>query len=94
VGSTDSRAFRTASPLQAAIGGGIDAYVATVGPTGALAQSTFLGGSEAERANAIAVDARGRAHIAGRTLSENFPMVAPLQGAKAGDYDFFVTMLR
>ena len=93
-GSTDSRAFRTRNPLQAAIGGGIDAYVATVGPTGALAASTFLGGSKAERANAIAVDARGRSHVAGRTLSANFPTAAPVQAANAGDYDVFVTMLR
>jgi Beta-propeller repeat len=93
-GSTDSRAFRTQAPVQAALGGGVDAYVAVVGPTGALAASTYLGGSEAERANAIAVDARGRAHVTGRTLSPNFPTSTPVQGANAGDYDVFVTMLR
>jgi hypothetical protein len=93
-GSTDSRAFRTRSPLQAAIGGGIDAYVATVGPAGALARSTFLGGSKAERANGIAVDTSGREHVAGRTLSANFPTAAPVQATNAGDYDVFVTMLR
>jgi Beta-propeller repeat len=93
-GSTDSRAFRTQAPVQAALAGGVDAYVTVIGATGALARSTFLGGSEAERANAIAVDARGRAHVAGRTLSPNFPTAAPVQGANAGDYDVFVTMLR
>jgi hypothetical protein len=93
-GSTDSRGFRTRNPAQAAIGGGIDAYVATVAPTGALADSTFLGGTEAERANGIAVDTRGRRHVAGRTLSPNFPTAAPVQGTNAGDYDVFVTMLR
>ncbi len=93
-GSTDSRAFRTRGPVQAALGGGIDAFVAKVGAQGGLASSTFLGGSEAERANAIAVDARGRRHVAGRTLSANFPTAAPLQGTPAGDYDVFVTMLR
>jgi hypothetical protein len=93
-GSTDSRAFRTQVPVQAALAGGVDAYVAVLGATGALQRSTFLGGSEAERANAIAVDARGRARVAGRTLSPNFPTAAPVQGANAGDYDVFVTMLR
>jgi hypothetical protein len=92
-GSTDSRAFRTRGAAQPAIGGGVDAYVATVGATGSLAASTFLGGSEAERANAIAVDARGRARVAGRTLSANFPTAAPLQGGIAGDYDVFVAMV-
>ncbi|MEA2270342.1 MAG: hypothetical protein QOC64_2952 [Solirubrobacteraceae bacterium] len=93
-GSTDSRAFRTRAPLQPAIGGGIDAYVAELGPAGALRSSTFLGGTEAERANAIAVDARGRAHVAGRTLSANFPTAGPLQGGLGGDYDQFVTVVR
>jgi len=93
-GSTDSRAFRVAAPVQATLGGGVDAYVAAVGPTGGLRSSTFLGGTEAERANAVAVDARGRVHVAGRTLSPNFPTRAPLQSALAGDYDMFVTMLR
>jgi hypothetical protein len=94
VGSTDSRAFRVQSPLQPKIGGGIDAFVARLSPSGALAFSSWLGGTEAERANGVAVDTRGRDHIAGRTLSPNFPTAAPLQGTLAGDYDVFVTMLR
>src|SRR3954470_21762981 len=93
-GSTDSRAFRVAAPVQPKLGGGIDAYVAAVGPGGALRSSTFLGGTETERANAVAVDRRGRVHLAGRTLSPNFPTAAPLQGALAGDYDMFVTLMR
>jgi hypothetical protein len=94
VGSTDSRAFRVVAALQPKLGGGIDAYVATLGPEGTLRMSTFLGGTEAERANAVAVDARGRAHVAGRTLSANFPTATPLQGALGGDYDEFVAMVR
>jgi hypothetical protein len=95
VGSTDSHAFRTLAPLQPAIGGGIDAFAARLAPSGALAFSTFLGGTEAERANAVAVDASGRDHLAGRTLSPNFPTAAPMQPALASDdYDMFVTVLR
>jgi Beta-propeller repeat len=93
-GSTDSRAFRTMAPVQTTLGGGVDAYVAVLGRSGGLAASTYLGGKEAERANAIAVDARGHAHVTGRTLSTDFPTAAPLQPANAGDYDVFVTMLR
>jgi hypothetical protein len=93
-GSTDSRAFRVARPVQATLGGAVDAYVAAIGPAGALRSSTFLGGADAERANGVAVDPRGRIHVAGRTLSANFPTATPLQGALAGDYDMFVTMLR
>jgi Beta-propeller repeat len=95
VGSTDSHAFRTLAPVQPAIGGGIDAFAARLAPSGALAFSTFLGGTEAERANAVAVDASGRDHLAGRTLSPNFPTAAPMQPALASDdYDMFVTVLR
>jgi hypothetical protein len=85
--------FRLAAPLQPAIGGGIDAYVAAVGPSGALRSSTFLGGTEAERANGVAVDRRGRVHLAGRTLSPNFPTAGPVQATLAGDYDVFVTVM-
>jgi hypothetical protein len=93
VGVTDSRAFRTLNPVQPAIGGGLDAYVAVLGPEGGLTSSTFLGGNDAERANGVAVDSQGRVHVAGRTRSPNFPTVAALQGL-AGDYDMFITVLR
>jgi hypothetical protein len=93
-GSTDSRAFRVLAPVQPRLGGGIDAYVAEVAPNGQLRSSTYLGGNDAERANGVAVDPRGRVHVAGRTRSPNFPTAAPAQPGLAGDYDVFVTMLR
>ena len=47
-GSTYSTDFPTANPLQAVFGGGIDAFVAKLNPTGsALVYSTYLGGSAA-----------------------------------------------
>jgi hypothetical protein len=94
VGSTDSRAFRLQDPMQAKIAGGIDAYVAELRPDGALVSSSYLGGAEAERANAVAVDPAGHVHVAGRTLSANFPTATALQGQLSGDIDMFVTMIR
>jgi hypothetical protein len=94
VGSTDSRAFRLKDPMQARIAGGIDAYVAQLRPDGALVSSSYLGGAEAERANAVAVDLAGRVHVAGRTLSANFPTATALQGQLSGDIDMFVTVIR
>jgi hypothetical protein len=94
-GSTDSRALRTASPLQAKLGGGIDAFVAKLAPGGrALAYSTYLGGEENERASGIAVDVAGDVLLAGRTDSTRFPVAAPVRGTLAGDIDAFVTRLR
>ena len=46
-GYTESTNFPTANPLQAVYGGGGDAFVAKLNPTGsALVYSTYLGGSD------------------------------------------------
>ena len=93
-GSTDSRAFRTASPAQASLGGAIDAFVAKLRPGGrSLAYSSYLGGDENERASGIAVTSRGDALLAGRTDSPDFPVATPIRGTLAGDIDAFVTKL-
>ena len=94
-GSTDSRQFRTRNPLQATLGGGIDGFVATLAPGGrALRDSTYLGGRENERINAIAVDQQGAAVLAGRSDSPDFPTTTAFQDTLAGDFDAFVTKLR
>jgi hypothetical protein len=90
-GSTDSRAFRAAAPLQNALGGAVDAFLAKLQPGGrSLAYSTYLGGDENERASGIAVDAAGAVLLAGRTDSPDFPVAAPVRGTLAGDIDAFV----
>ena len=81
-------------------GGAYDAFVAKLGPSGALAYSTFLGGSGLDIANAIAVDASGSAYVAGYTCSADFPIANAFQpalvGAPLGCFaaqDAFVTKL-
>ena len=52
----------------------IDAFVAKLSKDGStLLYATYLGGSQAEEAMGIAVDATGNAYVAGATLSSNFP---------------------
>src|SRR5207245_1058594 len=88
--------FPTASPLQAANGGGIeDAFVSKLNPTGsALDYSTYLGGSGVDAGNGIAVDALGSAYVTGSTSSTNFPTASPLQAANGGGLeDAFVSKL-
>ncbi len=52
-----------------------DAFVAKLDPTGShLLYSTYLGGSGADGALGIALDASGAAYIAGGTGSPNFPV--------------------
>jgi len=52
------------SPVRAYTGG-LDAYVAKLGPNGALLWHTFLGGTGGDWAIAIAVDANGNSYVTG-----------------------------
>ncbi|MEG4045183.1 DUF7948 domain-containing protein, partial [Microcoleus sp. Pol17_C1] len=62
-------------------GGGIDAFVAKVNPTGSgLVYSTYIGGSAREDAKAVAVDSEGNTYITGVTYSTNFPTRGALDG--------------
>jgi hypothetical protein len=62
-----------------------------------LSYSTYLGGSAADNAAAVAVDAAGSAYITGSTTSADFPVVNALQAAinrtQAFGNDTFVTKL-
>ncbi|MEW5735601.1 MAG: SBBP repeat-containing protein, partial [Thermodesulfobacteriota bacterium] len=63
------------------------------GGTG-LVYSTLLGGSQADYAQAIALDSRGRAVVAGETWSGNFPMTAgAVQASIAGNSDAVAAVL-
>jgi uncharacterized protein (TIGR03437 family) len=50
-----------------------DAFVSKFSPLGAVVWSTYLGGSQADVAYAIALDAAGNVYIAGTTESPDFP---------------------
>jgi hypothetical protein len=53
-----------------------------------LSYSTYLGGSNIDAGNAIAVASDGTAFIAGGTFSADFPIAHPLQPNKGGGSDF------
>ena len=53
-----------------------DAFVTKFDPSGRIVWSTYLGGSNADAAYGIAVDAQGNAYVAGNTASPNFPVTA------------------
>lgn len=94
-GRTDSRDLRVRKPVQSALGGYIDGFSAALTARhGRLAWSTFLGGTEADRANAVTVGADGAVSVTGRTLSPDFPTANPLQAElRDEDYDAFLTTL-
>ena len=72
-GGTFSDDFPTEHPLQSYAGAG-DAFVAKISADGStLLYSTYLGGSNYDVANGIAVDAAGEAFVTGTTNSPDFP---------------------
>ncbi len=58
-----------------------------------IVYSSYLGGSGADYAYAVAVDSSGAAYVTGSTTSTNFPTGSALQGSYAGGTDVFVTKL-
>ncbi len=95
-GNTGSTDFPTKNPLQPALAGSDDVFVAKMKPDGsALIYSTYLGGSNNDSYGYthLAVDVRGSAYIAGSTNSTDFPTINALQATNAGGYDAFVAKL-
>jgi hypothetical protein len=61
-----------------------DAFVTKLSSSGALTYSTFIGGTERDFPNGIAVDGSGSAWVAGTTHSTDFPVRSPFQAVHAG----------
>lgn len=87
---------RNTSTLYAAVfAHGDDVFVAKLNSAGTgFDYFTYLGGTNDETPLAIAIDLAGNAYITGRTGSEDFPVLKPLQVDKTlGNNDAFVTKL-
>jgi hypothetical protein len=92
-GKTVSPDFPAVAPLQAAIGGNIDAFALRLDASGSmLGYSTFLGGGGDDVGEDIAVDPSGNAYVTGWTGSVAFPTENPLQ-LRAGGWEAFVTKI-
>jgi Beta-propeller repeat len=79
-GVTRSANFPTVSPLQSALSGLSDMFVARLDPSGsALRYSTYLGGSGEDEGAGIAVDRQGCIYLTGVTRSPDFPTLRVLQ---------------
>lgn len=97
-GQTASNNFPvTANVPQRSLGGGsavTDAFLAKLAPNGAsLVYSTYVGGSQSEVGNAIALDRDGAAYVAGRTDSTDFPTTTRDTLPIRGGGDAFVAKL-
>ncbi len=85
-GSTSSQDFPLAAATQPSFGGGArDGFIAGLDPDGSrLLFSSYVGGSAADDANAIAVDGKGNIYLAGTTLSTDFPVLNAFQAKLNG----------
>lgn len=93
-GWTYSTDFPVYLGLQPTFGGGRDAFVAKLSPSGnSFVFSTYLGGNGFEWGRAIALDPAGNIYATGETDSLNFPLVNPVQSAARGRQDVFITKL-
>jgi photosystem II stability/assembly factor-like uncharacterized protein len=54
-----------------------DAFIAKLAPDGSQIWATFLGGSDLDRAVALALDAQSNVYVAGNTSSIDFPATLP-----------------
>jgi len=90
-GKTASQNFPVARPIQAALLGDTDAFVAKIDPAGsALVFSTYLGSSFTgltgldERGLGIAMGPGGGVYVTGQVLKSDFPTVGPAQNNYGG----------
>jgi Beta-propeller repeat/Abnormal spindle-like microcephaly-assoc'd, ASPM-SPD-2-Hydin/Cep192 domain 4 len=92
-GQTQSTDFPTsAGAFQTTAGGNGDAFVAKLSASGStLSYSTYLGGGGADFGQGIAVNSSRNAFVVGSTQSADFPTASPLQAARLGTADAFVT---
>jgi len=94
-GRTLSPDFPTKNPFCGSLSGNVDAFVVKIKPSGtALAFSTYLGGSEIDEGNGIAVDDKGAAYVTGRTSSRNFPTENAIYEILPDRHNAFVAKIR
>jgi hypothetical protein len=83
----------TVSGFDIAYHGAGDAFVAKVSSAGAHLWSTYLGGTNSDTGNGIALDNAGRVYVAGTTASTNWIAEGWDTSFNGGGYDAFVVAI-
>jgi len=90
-GSTNSTDFPGASlGFDTTNGGGGDAFIAKIQPTGGVLWSSYLGGGGSDEAVALAVDASRNVFVTGRTSSTGVATTGAFDTTLGGTVDIFV----
>jgi Beta-propeller repeat/S-layer homology domain len=93
-GYTFATDFPLVNAAQTLFGGSVDGFVSEINAAGtALIYSTYLGGASSDVFYGVAVDSDGSAWVAGNTVSNDFPLMNPLQSTYAGGFDAIVVKL-
>ena len=98
-GSTDSLNLPTATPLQSALKGSMDGFVAKFDATlVTLVAGTYIGGSQGsagmpEEVLAVTTDTTGALYVGGVTPSADFPLKSPAQSAFGGESEGWVAKI-
>src|SRR5262245_14776913 len=96
-GNTTGGITATPGAFQTSPGGRVDAFILKLNAAGALTYFTYLGGSESEVGNGLALDNAGNIYVAGWTISSDFPTLnAPQKQYGGGGPPFgdgFITKL-
>ena len=93
-GATNSTNFPVHDAYQAINAGEHDVFITKVNAAGnAIIYSTYLGGSDYDDGNGIAVDSSGCAYVTGYTSSTDFPLKNAFQSTFKGVSEVFITKL-
>jgi hypothetical protein len=92
-GWTTSPDFPQVRSFQPGFGGGKDAFVTKLDPSGTVVLSSYYGGSGQDSGNAIAVDSAGNVFVAGETDSANLALKFAIRPSLGGASDAFILEL-
>lgn len=91
-GHTHSTDFPLQNAFQTTLAGGYDAFLTRFTPWGdTIYFSTYLGGTEDDYAESVAIDGSGCACVSGITYSSDFPVLNPFQSGLSGSIDVFAS---
>jgi uncharacterized repeat protein (TIGR01451 family) len=97
--STDFPVFPKSNPIQSALNGTQDAFVARLNTATVVGQPTagswanYFGGSGLDQGTGIALDVNQNTYFAGDTNSTDLQVSKPLETTNNGGFDAFVTQL-